>query len=105
MDNFIYSIWEVESQSKVERVDINDGEATYGFEPQCDLCLKEPDIFSINNLVARLCGKAALHQFKKGDLVAVQLRYGRVKKKNEYVTGITIKNIKLVKELKNVFYD
>ena len=98
-----YSIWEVESQSKVERVDICDDESSYGYEPQCDLFLKEPDRFSTNNLVARLCGKEALHQFKKGDLVAVTLRYWRVKKNHEYVTRITIEDIKLVKELKKVW--
>lgn len=103
MDILNYSIWEVESQSKVERVDICDDVSSYGFEPQCNLCLKEPDRFSTNNLVARLCGKAALHQFKKGDLVAVRLRYWRVKKNNEYVTRITIEDIKLVKELKKMW--
>ena len=103
MDILNYSIWEVESQSKVERVDICDDVSTYGFEPQCDLFLKEPDRFSINNLVARLCGKAALHQFKKGDLVAVTLRYRRVKKNHEYVTRVSIEDIKVVKELKKLW--
>ena len=103
MVNLNFSIWEVESQSNVERVDICDDESTYGYEPQCNLCLKEPDRFSINSLVARLCGKAALHQFKKGDLVAVRLQYWRVKKNNEYVTRITIEDIKLVKELKKLW--
>ncbi len=103
MENSNFSIWEVESQSKVERVDVCDDVSSYGFEPQCYLCLKEPDRFSINSLAAKLCGKAALHQFKKGDLVAVQLRYSRVKKNNEYVTRITIENIKLVKQLKKLW--
>lgn len=102
MENLIYSIWEVESQSKIERVDINDGENSYGFEPQCNLCLKEPGRFSINNLVAKLSGKAALHKFKKGDLVAVQLCYWRVLRNNEYVNLVIIKDIKLVTELNKI---
>jgi hypothetical protein len=103
MDILNYSIWEVESQSNVDRVDISDDVSTYGFEPECNLFLREPDRFSTNNLVARLSGKAALHQFKKGDLVAVRLRYWRVKKNHEYVTRITIEDIKLVRELKKLF--
>ena len=94
---------EVESQSKVKRVDVCDETSHIGYEPQSTLELKEPGRFSIFNLVATLSGKAALHQFKKGDLVAVKLRCWKYKKKGELVNHISITDIKLVKELDYLF--
>ena len=94
---------EVEKQSKVERVDICDDTRHYGFEPQCRLKIKEPGRFSMDTLSATLSGKAALHQFKKGDLVAVKLRFWGYKEKGEFVNHIHIEDIKLVKELDHLF--
>lgn len=99
LDSNNYLIMEVEHQSKVERVDICDDTHHYGFEPQCRLELKEPGRFSIGRLEGALSGKAALHQFKKGDLVAVNLNFWGYKKKGEFVNRISINDIKLVKEL------
>ena len=101
--SYNYLLMEVAHQSKVERVDICDDTHHYGFEPQCRLELKEPGRFSIDRLEGTLSGKAALHQFKKGDLVAVNLEFWGHKKKGEFVNHIRIKDIKLVKELDHLF--
>lgn len=98
-----YLILEVEKQSKVKRVDICDNNDHYGFEPQAELELKEPGCCSIERLTGTLSGKAALHQFKKGELVAVKLNHWGYKKKGEFVNHIRIKDIKLVKELDHLF--
>ena len=98
-----FSIWEVEYQSNVERVHINDDKIDYGYDPQCNLELKEPGRFSLNSLVGRLHGKMALHQFKKGDLVAVSLIYTKVKSHHEYITRITIEDIKIVKNVNDIY--
>ncbi len=98
-----YLIMEVEKQSKVKRVDICDDNDHYGFEPQAELELKEPGRFSMERLTGTLTGKAALHQFKKGDLVAVRLNHWGYRKKGEFVNHIRIKDIKLVKELDHLF--
>lgn len=90
-----YSIMEVEFQSDVKRVVFSDP----CVEPQCELGLKDPGRFSMYNLVAQLSGKAALHQFKKGDLVAVELNFCRCQKDGEFVNQISVHDIKLVKEL------
>ena len=98
-----YLILEVEKQGKLKRVDVSDETSHIGYEPQSTLELKEPGRFSTFNLVATLSGKAALHQFKKGDLVAVKLRCWKYKKKGELVNHISISDIKLVKELDHLF--
>ena len=95
-----YLILEVEKQGKLKRVDVSDETSHIGYEPQSTLELKEPGRFSTYNMVATLSGKAALHQFKKGDLVAVNLRCW---KKGELVNHICISDIKLVKELDHLF--
>lgn len=95
-------IMEVEKQGKVKRVNICDG-AHSGYEPQCTMELKDPGRFSLNSLVGTLSGKAALHQFKKGDLVAVKLWIWKYKHHGEFVNHIYIKDIKLVKELDHLF--
>ena len=61
--------------------------------------LKEPGRFSLDHLFAKLKGKAALHPFKKGDLVAVQLSFGGYRKGDEFINDIVIDEIKLVKDL------
>jgi hypothetical protein len=94
-----YSIMEVEFQSEVKRVVYDDP----CVEPQCELGLKDPGRFSMYNLVAQLSGKAALHQFKKGDLVAVELNFSRRQKDGEFVNQISVHDIKLVKELDPVW--
>jgi len=98
-----YLIMEVENQGKVRRVDVCDETSHIGYEPQSTLELKEPGRFSTYNMVATLSGKAALHQFKKGDLVAVKLRCWKYKKKSEFVNHISISDIKLVKNLDPLF--
>ena len=97
-----YLIMEVEKQGKVKRVNICDGTHS-GYEPQCTMELKDPVRFSLNCLVGTLSGKAALHQFKKGDLVAVKLWIWKYKHHGEFVNHIHIKDIKLVKELDHLF--
>lgn len=97
-----YLIMEVEKQGKVKRVNICDGTHS-GYEPQCTMELKDPGRFSLNSLVGTLSGKAALHQFKKGDLVAVKLWIWKYKHHGEFVNHIYIKDIKLVKELDHLF--
>ena len=98
-----YLILEVEKQGKLKRVDVSDETSHIGYEPQSTLELKEPGRFSTYNMVATLSGKAALHQFKKGDLVAVKLTCWKYKKKGEFVNHISISDIKLVKELDYLF--
>ena len=99
-----YLLMEVEKQSKVERVEVREDDFLMGYEPQCRLEIKEPGWFSMNTLSATLSGKAALHQFKKGDLVAVKLWFSGYKDKGEFVNHIRIEDIKLVKDLDNWFY-
>ena len=101
MENKNFSLWEVEDQSEVERVNCSDGEIDYGFEPQCMLMLKSPGRFSVEKIAGRLHGKAALHQFKKGDLVTVKLRFWGWKVNHDYVNNVTIDDIKLVKNLRD----
>ena len=103
LDSNNYLIMEVEHQTKVERVDISEDNVHYGFEPQCRLELKEPGRLPMDRLVGTLSGKTALHQFKKGDLVAVKLRLWGYKKKGEFINRISIDDIKLVKELDPLF--
>ena len=55
--------------------------------------------FPSERLVGTLSGKAALHQFKKGDLVAVSLNYRGYKKVGDFVNHIFISDIKLVSDL------
>ena len=97
-----YLIMEVEKQGKVKRVNICDGTHS-GYEPQCTMELKDPGRFSLNSFVATVSGKAALHPFKKGDLVAVKLWIMKIKHDGELVNRIYIEDIKLVKELDHLF--
>lgn len=94
-----YYIMVVENQSEVRRVDISDDTCHYGYEPQSTLELKQPGRFALESLTGTLRGKAALYQFKKGDMVAVCIRFEKRKKKGEFVNCIIIEDIKLVKEL------
>ena len=94
---------EVAHQSIVKNVDVCEDDIHMGYEPQSELELKEPGKFSIEKLVGTLCGKAALHQFKKGDLVAVSLRYWGYYKNGELVNHIIIEDVKLVKDLDPLF--
>lgn len=94
---------EVENQSKVENVEVSEDNVHLGYEPQSELELKEAGRFSIERLVGTLSGKAALHQFKKGDLVAVNISHWGYKKDGEYVNHIRIQDIKLIKELDHLF--
>ena len=95
----IYLIMEVARQSKVKNVDVCEDDIHMGYEPQSELELIEPGNFSIEKLVGTLCGKPALHQFKKGDLVAVSLRHRGYNQNSELVNHIIIEDIKLVKDL------
>lgn len=103
MKEYFSLIWEVESQSTVKRVAYSDEETDYGYEPQCTLVLKEPGRFYLNTLAATLHGEAALHQFNKGDLVAVKLRFEKKECNNEYLNRVTIEEIVLVKKLKKAW--
>ena len=95
---------EVEGLSSVERVEMSDDTYHYGYEPEAMLELKEPGRFSLDHLFAKLKGKASLHPFKKGDLVAVQLQFwGHRKGDYEFVNDIVIDDIKLVKDLDKQF--
>ena len=98
-----YLIMEVEKQGKVKRVELCDETGHIGYEPQCTLELKDPGRFSLNSFVATVSGKAALHPFKKGDLVAVKLWIMKIKHDDELVNRIYIEDIKLVKELDHLF--
>lgn len=94
-----YYIMEVANQSNVKCVDICEDNAFLGYYPQTELELKEPSKFSPVTMVATLGGKAALHPFKKGDLVAVRLSLWGNKENDEFVNHFYIDDIKLVKEL------
>lgn len=98
-----YFLMEVENQSKVKNVEVREDNVLLGYEPETDLELKAPGRFSIEKLVGTLSGKAALHQFKKGDLVAVKLRHWGYKRDGHYVNHIYIEDIKLVKELDQLY--
>ncbi len=100
-----YLIMEVEEQTRVECIDCNDGVIDYGYEPQCVLLLKKPGRFSSDSIAVKLQGKAALHHFKKGDMVAVSLGFWKTKNDHEYSTRVTIDDIKLVKEIKTFVYE
>ena len=94
-----YLIMEVEEEKKLEFVDVCDDDGCYrGKEPRKELMLKEPGGYSQNNFVGTLYGETALHCFKKGDQVAVSIRF----RKTEDGTVITIEDIKRVKNLENV---
>lgn len=97
-----FFILEVEKQTPVESVEVNDGYES-GFEPRSVLMLKAPEIFSYDSFAAMLQGEAALHRFKKGDLVAVKLRFQAAKKNHEYYTQVVIEDIKLVKNTKPIY--
>lgn len=94
---------EVAHQSKIKNVDICEDDVHMGYEPQSELELIEPGKFSREKLVGTVCGKAALHQFKKGDLVAVSLRHRGYYENGKLVNRICIDDIKLVKELDYLF--
>lgn len=94
-----YLLMEVADQSAVKNIDVREDNFHMGFEPQSELELKEPGEFSVERLVGTLSGKAALHQFKKGDLVAVNLKHWGYKKNDEFINRIYIDDIKLVKDL------
>lgn len=98
-----YFIMKVAHQSKVTNVDVCENDIHMGYEPQSELELIEPGKFSIEKLVGTLCGKAALHQFKKGDLVAVSIRHRGYNKNGELINRIIIEDIKFVKDLDYLF--
>ncbi len=95
----MYFVYKVLGLSKVKRVDFIDEEGEKRCYPEADLELKGPEMFSVNHLTAKLWGKAALHPFKKGDLVAVQLSFGGYHKGEDFVNDITVDDIKLVRDL------
>lgn len=99
MNKETFFVYEVLGQSKIERVEMSDDKNHYGYEPQAMLELKEPGRFALDHLFAKLKGKAALHPFKKGDLVAVRLDFWSYRKDGNYVNDIVIDDIKLVKDL------
>lgn len=98
-----YLIMEVEKQGRVKNVEVREDNVLMGYEPQCDLELEEPNSFPKERLVATLCGKPALHQFKKGDQVAVRLNHLGYRENGELINHIRIEDIKLVKELDNLY--
>ena len=97
-----YLILEVEAQKRVDFVEVNNGDTDYGYEPQSVLVLKEYRMIPAESLAAILHGEAALHRFQKGDIVAVALRFSKVKKNHEYMTLVDVEDIKLVQDLKKV---
>ena len=97
-ENF-YFFCQVEGQSEIERVEMSDDTNHYGYEPQSIVELKGTGRFALDHLFAKLKGKAALHPFKKGDLVAVRLDFWGYRKDSNYVNDIVIADIKLVKDL------
>ena len=94
-----FFIYEVLGLSNVKRVDFIDEDGEKRCYPEAQLELKQPGKFSLNNFTATLWGKAALHPFKKGDLVAVQLSFGGYRKGDEFINDIVIDEIKIVKDL------
>ena len=99
MFNNFYSLFEVEGLGKIKRVDFIDQDGEKCNYPEAQLELKRPGRFSVDHLTATLWGKAALHPFKKGDLVAVQLRFGGYRKGDDFINDIVIDDIKLMKDL------
>ncbi len=98
MNEYLYYIMRVEKQTRVENVEINDGETNYGVEPTSVLLLKDIGMFPIYHIAAELHGKKALYRFKKDDLVAVSLSVQRVKKNGEFTNYVSVNDIKLVQE-------
>ena len=94
-----YLIMEVAHQSKVVNVDVCEDNVHMGFEPQSELELTDTDCYPKERLVGTLFGKAALHQFKKGDKVAVCLSHRGYKKDGELINRIHIDDIWLINEL------
>lgn len=104
MENiYSYLLMEVIDQSKIRSVEISENNLHFGYEPQSNLELKEPGECSTERLIGTLRGKAALYQFKKGDLVVVNLSHRGYKEDVEFVNHIIINDIKLVKELDYLF--
>jgi len=104
MENFRnYLIMEVERKRRVKSVEVENETGQVGYEVRSTLELKEPSRFSLNNLVATLSGEAALYPFKKGDLVAVNLWTRKRRRKGGLVNHISIRDIKLVKDLDNLY--
>lgn len=96
---------EVEQQGAVQVMPVEEDGVVMGYEPQCEIHLQEPGKFAFNKLVATLGGKAALHPFKKGDLVAVCFYFWKYKENDNYVNQLIVRDIKLVKELDDIIYD
>ena len=94
---------EVKKQSLVKNVVVREDNFLMGYEPQSDLELEEPESYPRERLTATLCGKPALHQFKKGDIVAVRLNHLGYRDNDEFVNRIIIEDIKLVKELDQLY--
>lgn len=103
MDNNFYSLMKVARQSEVKVEDVCDETGHIGYEPQSELELKEPGRFSLERLIGILEGKAALHKFKEGDLVAVKLKHWGYIFNDEIINRIYIDDIKLVRELDHQF--
>lgn len=99
MNKETFFVYEVLGQSNVKRISFTDENGEKCSYPEAQLELKQPGKFSVDNLTAKLWGKAALHPFKKGDLVAVQLRFHGYHKDGNYVNNIVVYDIKLVKDL------
>ena len=95
----LYDLYEVEGLSNVKRVDFIDEDGEKRCYPEAQLELKRPGRFSVDHLTATLWGKAALHPFKKGDLVAVQLSFGGYRKGDDFVNTVTVDDIKIIKDL------
>ena len=97
-----YKIFKVVKQTRVEFVDVTDETVDYGREPQCTLILEDTGILPTDFLAVTIYGKAALHKFKQDDMVAIEPSFSLVKRGHEYYTHISARDIKLVKELKNI---
>lgn len=98
-----YLIMEVLNKREVKSIEVFEDDFRMGYEPQSELELKNVCGFLSEKLVCTLSGKAALHPFKKGDIVAVMLCFRAFKKEEELVNQIFIEDIKLVKELDYLF--
>ena len=96
--NFYY-VFEVVAKNDLKSVEVYEDDFFMGFEPRATMEFKIPGKFSPERLVGRLHGHAALHPFKKGDLVAVSLSFRGYGKGDDFVNDIVIDEIKLVKDL------
>lgn len=96
-----FFILELENQSGLEFKEFCDAVGVCSVEPLKVLFLKEPNGFGFaeEELEVIVMGKKALYNFKKGDLLAVSLKFSRINEDGHSVNKCFLDDVKLVHNL------